>query len=85
VPAVTERPIHGDAHLGNVLGSRLWGDWEDANGERGRLNDTLSARNRHSADTNGVLAPGPSVSETARPAPRARPRAASPGCQARLM
>ncbi len=29
VPAVLERPIHGDAHLGNVLGPRLWGDWED--------------------------------------------------------
>jgi hypothetical protein len=29
VPAVHERPIHGDAHLGNVLGPRLWGDWED--------------------------------------------------------
>ena len=29
VPPVHERPIHGDAHLGNVLGPRLWGDWED--------------------------------------------------------
>jgi Ser/Thr protein kinase RdoA (MazF antagonist) len=29
VPEVQEQPIHGDAHLGNVLGPRLWGDWED--------------------------------------------------------
>ena len=29
MPAVQDRPIHGDAHLGNVLGPRLWGDWED--------------------------------------------------------
>ena len=29
VPKVQEQPIHGDAHLANVLGPRLWGDWED--------------------------------------------------------
>jgi Ser/Thr protein kinase RdoA (MazF antagonist) len=23
------QPLHGDAHLGNVLGGRLWNDWED--------------------------------------------------------
>ena len=23
------QPLHGDAHLGNVLGGPLWNDWED--------------------------------------------------------
>ncbi|MDA0181558.1 aminoglycoside phosphotransferase family protein [Solirubrobacter phytolaccae] len=34
VPMLTElrspvQPLHGDAHLGNVLGGPLWNDWED--------------------------------------------------------
>ena len=24
-----QQPLHGDAHLGNVLGGPLWNDWED--------------------------------------------------------
>lgn len=34
IPLLTElrspvQPLHGDAHLGNVLGGPLWNDWED--------------------------------------------------------
>jgi len=34
IPVLSElrspvQPLHGDAHLGNVLGGRLWNDWED--------------------------------------------------------
>ena len=34
IPLIAElrspvQPLHGDAHLGNVLGGKLWNDWED--------------------------------------------------------